>query len=176
MVNHIKSMTQKILILSANPKKTSPLRLDQEMREIDEGLRRSKKRDRFTVEKRLAVRIEDLRRALLDEEPQFVHFCGHGAGHEGILLEDLVGCVQLVKADPLANLFKLFSKQVECVILNACYSEVQAAEISQHINYVIGMKQGIEDQAAIKFATGFYDAIGAGRSIEDAFEFGRNAI
>ena len=176
MVNHIKSMTQKILILSANPKKTSLLRLDQEMREIDEGLRRSKKRDRFTVEKRLAVRIEDLRRALLDEEPQFVHFCGHGGGHDGILLEDLVGCVQLVKADPLANLFKLFSKQVECVILNACYSEVQAAEISQHINYVIGMKQAIGDQAAIKFATGFYDAIGAGRSIEDAFEFGRNAI
>ncbi|BBC23917.1 von Willebrand factor type A [Pseudanabaena sp. ABRG5-3] len=146
------------------------------MREIDEGLRRSKRRDQFALEKRLAVRIEDLRRALLDEEPQFVHFCGHGAGHDGILLEDLVGYLQLVKAEPLANLFKLFSNQVECVILNACYSEVQAEEISRHINYVIGMKQAIGDQAAIKFSTGFYDAIGAGRSIEDAFEFGKNAI
>lgn len=176
MSSQIGAMPQKILILSANPKKTSPLRLDQEMREIDEGLRRSKKRDQFALEKRLALRVEDLRRALLDEEPQFVHFCGHGAGHDGILLEDLVGYLQLVKAEPLANLFKLFSNQVECVILNACYSEVQAEEISRHINYVIGMKQAIGDQAAIKFATGFYDAVGAGRSIEDAFEFGKNAI
>lgn len=38
-------MTQKILILAANPKTTLTLRLDEEMREIDEGLRRSKNRD-----------------------------------------------------------------------------------------------------------------------------------
>jgi hypothetical protein len=115
-------------------------------------------------------------RALLDEEPCYVHFCGHGAGEEGILLEDELGYPKFVKAEALANLFKLFSNQIECVILNACYSEVQAEAISQHIKYVIGMKQAVGDQAAIKFATGFYDAIGAGRTIEDAFEFGKSAI
>jgi hypothetical protein len=83
---------------------------------------------------------------------------------------------KFVKTEALANLFKLFSNQIECVILNACYSEVQAEEISQHIKYVIGMKQAVGDQAAIKLATGFYDAIGAGRTIEDAFEFGKSAI
>ncbi|MBN3890509.1 MAG: CHAT domain-containing protein [Nostoc sp. JL31] len=169
-------MTQKIVILAANPKTTPALRLDQEMREIAEGLRRSKNRDQFVLEKRLAVRTEDLRRALLDERPRLLHFCGHGAGEDGILLEDVVGCPHLVKAEPLAKLFKLFSTQIECVILNACYSEFQAEAISQHINYVIGMKQAIGDKAAISFATGFYDAIGAGRVIEDAFEFGQNAI
>jgi hypothetical protein len=169
-------MVQKILILAANPKTTLPLRLDQEMREIDEGLRRSKNREHFVLEKRLAVRTEDLRRALLDEDPYFVHFCGHGLGEEGILLEDVVGYPQLVKAEPLANLFKLFSERVECIILNACYSEIQATAISQYIKYVIGMKQAIGDKAAIEFATGFYDAIGAGRTIEDAFEFGKSAI
>lgn len=169
-------MTRKILILAANPINTSPLRLDQEMREIDEGLRRSRNSSQFVLEKRLAVRTEDLRRSLLDEEPQFVHFSGHGAGSDGIVVEDIVGASQLVKAEALANLFKLFSGQIECVILNACYSEIQAQAISRHIKYVIGMKQAIGDQAAIQFSTGFYDAIGAGRSIEDAFEFGKNAI
>ncbi len=35
------------------------------------------------------------------------------------------------------------------MVLNACYSEVQAAEINKHINYVIGIKQEITDKAAI---------------------------
>jgi len=169
-------MIRKILILAANPKKTSPLRLDQEMREIDESLRRSRNREQFSLEKRLAVRTEDLRRSLLDEEPHFVHFCGHGTGDNGLVVENVVGEPQLIKAEALASLFKLFSSQIDCVILNACYSEVQAQAISQHIKYVVGMKQAIGDRAAIQFATGFYDAIGAGRGIEDAFEFGKNAI
>lgn len=169
-------MHQKILIVAANPKTTPNLRLDQEMRAIDEGLKRSKNRDEFILLSKWAVRTDDLRRALLDEEPCYIHFCGHGAGEEGILLEDESGYPRLVKAEALANLFKLFSNQIECVILNACYSEVQAEAISQHIKYVIGMKQAIGDQSAIKFATGFYDSVGAGRTIEDAFELGKNAI
>ncbi|MBE7386253.1 MAG: DUF697 domain-containing protein [Leptolyngbya sp. SIO1E4] len=169
-------MNQKILTVAANPKTTPHLRLDQEVRAIDEGLKRSRNRDQFGLESKWAVQTEDLRRALLDEEPKYVHFCGHGSGEEGILLEDESGYPKFVKAEALANLFKLFSNQTECVILNACYSEIQAEAISQHIRYVIGMKQAVGDQAAIKFTTGFYDAIGAGRTIEDAFEFGKNAI
>jgi hypothetical protein len=38
------------------------------------------------------------------------------------------------------------------------------------------MSKAIGDQAAIKFATGFYDAIGAGKSVETAYKFGCNAI
>jgi hypothetical protein len=38
------------------------------------------------------------------------------------------------------------------------------------------MNQAIGDKAARKFAVGFYDALGAGRSIEDAYEFGCSAI
>jgi hypothetical protein len=38
------------------------------------------------------------------------------------------------------------------------------------------MRKEIEDKAAIEFAIGFYDALGAGRTIEDAFKFGTNAI
>lgn len=36
--------------------------------------------------------------------------------------------------------------------------------------------ESISDEAAIEFSAGFDDALGAGRSIEDAFGFGRNAI
>lgn len=167
---------KKILILAANPKGTSPLRLDQEVRDIEEGLHRARQRDRFILIQKWAVRPDDLRRAMLDYEPQIVHFSGHGAGEQGLALENDSGKLQLVSAEALRRLFKLFAGKVECVLLNACYSETQAEAISQHVNYVIGMNQAIGDKAAIDFARGFYDALGAGRSYEDAYEFGRNAI
>jgi hypothetical protein len=81
-----------------------------------------------------------------------------------------------VSTESLARLFKLFKHKIECVFLNACYSEVQAEAIYQHINCVVGMNQTIGDRAAIKFAVGFYDALGAGRSFEDAYEIGCTAI
>ena len=62
------------------------------------------------------------------------------------------------------------------MVLNSCYSEEQAQAISKHIDFVVGMNESILDRAAIEFAIGFYDAIGSGRDIEDAFNFGKNAI
>ncbi|MEO1387650.1 MAG: AAA-like domain-containing protein [Cyanobacteria bacterium J06634_6] len=167
---------KKILILTANPKNSDKLRLDEEVREIQEGLQRSRSRDQFEIIAKWAVRPDDLRRALLDHEPNIVHFSGHGAGTKGLVLENNAGQMKRVSGPSLARLFKLFQEKVECVLLNACYSEVQAAAIHQHIDCVIGMNQAIGDRAAIEFAVGFYDGLGAGRSYGDAFEFGVSAI
>ncbi|GAB1538244.1 hypothetical protein NUACC21_09020 [Scytonema sp. NUACC21] len=167
---------QKILILAANPKDTTPIRLNEEVREINDGLQRAKLRDRFILEHKWAVRPRDIRRAMLDIHPSIVHFSGHGMEDEGLVFEDETGSSKLVDGEALAGLFKLFANEVECVVLNGCYSEVQASEISQHVNYVIGMKKAIGDKAAIEFAVGFYDALGSGGSVEFAYEYGCNAI
>jgi hypothetical protein len=165
-----------ILILSANPKGTDSLRLGEEIREIKEGLKRSKYRDLFQIETAEAVRVGDIQRAMLDYEPNIVHFCGHGGGEEGLVFEDVTGQIKLVSAEALASLFSLFADRLDCVLLNACYSEVQAKEISRHINSVIGMSQAIGDQAAIAFAVGFYDALGADRGVDFAYKLGCSAI
>jgi CHASE2 domain-containing sensor protein len=167
---------KKVLILAANPKDTKYLRLNQELRDIGEGLRRSQNRDQFSIKQELAVRPKDIRRTVLDFKPQIVHFSGHGTEKEGLIFEDDNGKSKLVSGDALAGFFKLFAEQVECVVLNCCYSEVQAKAIAQHINYVIGMNQEIGDKAAIEFAVGFYDALGAGNTIEFAYEMGCNAV
>ncbi len=167
---------KKILILSANPTDTSKLRLDEEVREIQAGLERAKRREQFEIICKWAIRPDDLRRALLDHEPQIVHFSGHGTGTDGLALENNSGETQLVSTDALARLFKLFKGKIECVLLNACYSELQAKAIYQHVDYVVGMSQALGDRAAIEFAIGFYDALGAGRTIEDAYEFGCTSI
>ncbi len=162
--------------MAANPKTTSRLRLDEEVREIDAGLQRAKKREFFDLKQRSAVRVQDVYQSLLDFKPQIVHFSGHGAGDDGLELEDEIGKMRLVSTEALARLFELFASDVECVVLNACYSEVQAIAIAQHIPCVIGMNKEIGDKAAIKFATGFYSALGAGESVEFAYRLGCNVI
>lgn len=169
-------MVKKILIVSANPKDTDKLRLDEEVREIQAALKRANHRSEFEIVTCWAVRVEDLRRALLDHQPTVVHFSGHGSGSTGLALENNSGQFQLVSTESLSRLFKSFQEQVECVVLNACYTQAQAEAIHQHIDYVIGMNRAIGDRAAIEFAIGFYDALGAGRTYEDCFELGCTSI
>jgi WD40 repeat protein len=195
-------VAKKILFLAANPQGTGRLRLDQEVRDVDEGLRRSQQRAQFELQQRWAVRPRDVQRAMLDLNPQIVHFSGHGEGSEfvgeadrsqpirrmeldedlaadaigGLVFEDDAGNPTLISGRALAGLFGLFTDYVECVVLNGCYSATQAEAIAQQIPYVIGMTKAIGDRAAIEFAVGFYDALGAGRSIEDAYKLGCVAI
>src|SRR5579883_1457985 len=115
-------MRQTILILAANPKDTKRLRLDEEVREIDAGLQRARQRDQFILEQKWAVQPRDIQRAMLDINPQIVHFSGHGAGDEGLVFEDETGRAKLVDSEALAGLFELFASQVECVVLNALSS------------------------------------------------------
>lgn len=204
---------KKILFLAANPKGTSPLRLDQEARDIDDELRRAYQGEQFQLEQRWAVRSRDIQQAMLDVRPQIVHFSGHGKGAkitisnepnpldsvyrssatlertpstcpertqitltEGLVFEDDMQQEKLVSGGALAGLFELFTEDLECVVLNGCYSEVQARAIAEHVPYVIGMNDAISDRAALEFSVGFYKALGAGRPIDFAYKLGCNAI
>lgn len=170
-------MTPKtILFLAANPRNMKSLRLDEEMRDIREALKREHHGDRFVMERREAVRPSDLQQVIREVQPQIVHFSGHGKGEAGLVFEDKAGRVQCIQSAALAGLFKLFSRYIECVVLNACYSEEQAEAIVAHINYTIGMNQEIGNRAAIAFSTSFYSALAAGNAIELAYEFGLNSI
>lgn len=169
-------MVKTILILTADPRHNSERRLDVEVREISSGIIRGNNRALFHIEQTLAITPNNLRRAMLDHNPQIVHFCGYGYSSKGIALEHSTGGIHLVSSDALSGLFGLFANQVECVVLSACYSELQAQAISKHIEYVIGMAQDISHKAATQFSIGFYDALVAGRSYKKAFQFGQNSI
>lgn len=169
---------QKILILTANPINTQPLRLSEEVREIKSAWERSLKREQFEIIVEEAVRPKELRRALLTHKPQILHFSGHGNGEQGLALIGDSGKAVLVTRDALSRFFKALKEifSIETVLLNACYSEVQAEGIFPYINYIIGMNKAIGDEAAIQFSIGFYDTLFNGESIENAFVLGCNAI
>ncbi len=161
-----------VLFLAADPTEASRLRLGEELREIQEKLQLAKLREQFALDQRMSVRPVDLSQALLDVQPQIVHFSGHGTTTGALCFEDQKGQTHPIQADALAALFEQFTDQVDCVVLNACYSEIQANAIAEHIEYVIGMNQAIGDKAAIAFSIGFYQALGAGRTVEEAFQLG----
>ena len=165
---------KKILILTSNPR--NDLKLTREIKDLKNVIKRSQNQSQLETEFELEVHPENLQDLLLEHEPRIVHFCGHGTGEQGLVLENNAGREQLVSTEALSNLFELVESEVECVLLNACYSEVQANEIVQHINYVIGMSYEIRDDAARAFATGFYRALGKGKSIEESYKWGRNAV
>lgn len=168
--------TIKILFLAANPQNQNPLRLGEEAREIREKIRLATERDRFSYEDRWAVRVPDLTQVMLDIKPTIAHFSGHGSGKKGLYFENPVSGSQLVPAKALSALFARFNKTLRCVVLNACYSEEQAQAISQHVDYVVGMNEKIDDKASVAFSVGFYQALGAGEAVEEAFELGKVQI
>lgn len=162
----------RILFLAANPRDTSPLRLDEEVRRIDQALRQSQFRDRFEIEQQWAVRVSDLQSHLLRYQPDIVHFSGHGSEASEIILEDHEGNSQPVPSAAFGQLFALLKDNIRCVVLNACFSASQAQAIAQQIDCVIGMSAAIGDAAALSFAAAFYQALGFGRDLQTAFDLG----
>lgn len=163
-----------ILFLAAEPSDQVRLGLGKEFREIRDELLKSQHRDQLKLElPQLTLRPRDIGGALLVTSPQIIHFSGHGGSAGQLYFETETG--ESLPIDPkiLADFFEQFSNKINCVVLNACYSVKQAKAISKHIEYVIGMRQRISNKAAIAFSIGLYQALGAGKNIEEAFKLGK---
>ena len=168
---------KKILVLASNPK--GDLKLEREVNDLTDALSRNIKpqaHQRYEVVFRTGVRPGQIQELLLEHKPQIVHFCGHGAGEKGLLLQDDYGREQLVSTEALARLFEHFAKHIQCSVFNACNSYVQAEAVVKHVDYAIGMREEIRDQAACIFAVAFYLALAYGESIENAYELGCNQV
>lgn len=164
----------KILFLTANPSNTVPLKLDEEIRLIGQRIRRGEYRKLFDIRSVPALRATDLPYELMDSAPDIVHFSGHGSEAGELLFQrDGDTAAVPIPASTLARVFKQLRDRIQCVVLNACYSEIQAAAIAESIPCVVGMSRDVPDATAIAFASGFYEALAFGKSIAEAFELGQ---
>ncbi|RIL11551.1 hypothetical protein DCC79_04530 [bacterium] len=161
-----------ILFLAANPKTTSLLRVGEESRVIVQRLREAPLWEQVHVQQEHAVQWNDVELHLLEKQPHVVHFAGHGEHGGELVFEDAAGRTHAIAVSALSNLFGVLRDNVRCVVLNACWSELQARGIGQHVEFVIGMAASVPDDAAIRFAAGFYRGIGFGRTVDEAFNLG----
>jgi WD40 repeat protein len=194
-----------ILFLAANPFETAQLALDRQARAIQKELESAGFRDRFELVTRWAVEPLDLLRELRKLKPTVVHFSGHGGqratsdrrpgrepaprrdivgkpdivGNEqrhGLFFQGADGRAQFVSAQAIEETFGAAGSSVKLVVLNACYSDVQADALLTHIDCVVGMSGSIRDEAARSFAIGFYGGLGERESVAAAYKQGRAAI
>ncbi len=165
-----KSVTT-ILAVMPNPKWTDPLRLGEEERVIKQCIERSTRRRDLVLDTRHAATVDDLARALLEKRYDIVQISGHGT-KRGLLFEDDRGEPFVPPPAALARLFADHSPPIRCVILNSCYSLNQGILTALGVPYTIASERPLADEAAIEFTRGFYDGIGVGRDIEEAYEEG----
>jgi hypothetical protein len=162
----------RILFVAANPRDMVGLAVDHEQRAIREAIARARHRDRIELVVRSAASFADLSRALLEQTFDIVHVAGHGEP-SGIVLDE--GAGTLVPPEQLADLFDEYAYpegRLRCVVLNACWSMIPGHPISA-VPVIISMNGLLDDRAALGFAEGFYDAIGAGLSFAAAYREGR---
>jgi hypothetical protein len=174
----------KVLFLAANPVGTPRLALDEEVRAIDAKIRGSEWRDQLDLIPHFAIRLGDLSGLLMRYRPEVVHFSGHGEATGSLVLHDEARdlaptAIQEVRP-PLPTAFidvlRVLKDNIRVVVLNACYSAIQARAIVKEIDCAIGMSVQVGDSAAIAFAAEFYQALGYGESVKRAFRLGLEAL
>lgn len=170
-------LSKRVLLVCANPKGSDPLRSGEEDRVLRESIRLSRHRENLTVKTLNAATVDDLRRALLDAQAtdhayDIVHFSGHGTNH-GLQFEDSSGREFVPESGALAGI--LAARGVKVALFNACYSLSAGQITAGQLEHTIATTGPISDPSAIEFTRGFYDAVGAGLSVPEAFKEGVSA-
>ena len=92
------------------------------------------------------------------------HFAGHASGYELLLKQENI------HAEAFARFLGLQSG-LQLVFLNGCSTQRQVKALQENgIPLVIATARSIEDEIACEFATYFYQQIGSGKSIAEAYQ------
>ena len=162
----------RVLFVSCSPADQEALRVSSELRAIRESLKLGEKGNKVIVVDLPAATTDDLRRALLINAYDIVHFSGH-ASKDILVFETADGKTISVPLTAIGDLIRRH-KEINCVILNGCDS---ARELNVPLcAYTVGMVGSIADDAAIEFSRGFYDALSAGKDIDFAIGEGTSAM
>jgi hypothetical protein len=157
-----------VLFVASSPEDQDGLRIDKEMREIQQRVRMADHRDALDFQYAVAAQPADLLQQLNEVKPDIVHFSGHSAS-AGLVLEDSDGLTRLLSIDELATLLSVSSRRIRLAVFNSCESAEHAALAIHHLDAAIGMEQPIEDEAAMSFAGQLYSSIAFGLPLSKAF-------
>lgn len=177
-LERMKRLPEKIIVafFAANPTDQDPLRLDEEVRAIQEMLRKSEHRDSVLLKSFWAVRPLDVLQALNESQPAIVHFSGHGSQEDQVVLQDGAGRTKFISKEAIVQTMVASNGDIRLIFFNTCYSRRQAEQVVQHVEAAIGMGDSISDEAARVFSSQFYSAVGFGLSVAKAFEQAKAAL
>lgn len=139
-----------ILYLTANPDEANSLRVDAEVRHVQDAVRGSRLRDSIAVHYSPAADLDSILDGLNDHKPRIVHFSGHG--YAGGITVDHAG-VKRPKSKVIA--FELLAKTLaatdtppDIIVLNACQSAGARKAFLPPAKAIVVMQKSISDLAA----------------------------
>lgn len=159
-----------LLFLSANPDPQAPLNVEREENRINVVRNASKHQAHVRIECLPDVDLHEFARRLRLHRPTIVHFSGHGRNDGSLTMRDHNGATYDMDPRGLARLLAVQKATIRLVVLNACFSGELADLLISDLDCVIGMRDAVNDDAAILFAQAFYSALFDGNSVHDAFE------
>lgn len=141
---------------------------------IRDALAAGRFREKFKFVLPLYAASIDKVAACRHHRPTIVHFAGHGAERQLVLVRDRDLLVEMTPLDPgqAETLFSNFPARVRLVVFNTC----QSLELAQHIttrsvvDMAIGVKGQISEDHAVQFATAFYRFLADGENVQRAFD------
>ncbi len=171
-----KPETLRVLYLTANPEMN--LRVDVEVRQVQQAVKAALHRDQVHIVPRLAATPEDLLDGLNDLRPHVVHFSGHAGGaalvFDNASIETPEG--RAITFDLLGRALAATATPPVLLVLNGCDTLEGAEVLLDTTPVVIAMATEITDLAAATFAARFYAAIASAQSVQAALEQGALAV
>jgi WD40 repeat protein len=179
----------RVLGMTALPGTLARLDVDSERAALEVALRPLGDRGLLQLDWVQGQTVDDLSRQLL-RGCHILHFIGHGSydpqRQEGMVaLADADGRQHLLHASALAALISVAQPRPQLVMLNSCQSGMgnshdlfssTAAVLVRTVPAVVAMQFAVTDKAATRFSAAFYEALAAGRSVDEAVRVGRVAL
>ncbi|MGA9768038.1 MAG: NB-ARC domain-containing protein [Blastocatellia bacterium] len=165
-----------VLLLATNNLEMAYVRLDEELREIDEKIQVAPFHNSFEFVSRATTKVSELPTLLLRYKPHIVHFSGHGRPSGEIILEDDFGQRRPIGDSELTGILGAIKDNIRLAVFHVCYSKTYAEAARAIFDYAIGMDGVMERESAIAFAGAFYRTLAFGRSVKEAFATAREHL
>lgn len=164
----------RLLFIDSSPQNMQILAITQEIARMMDAIALSDIRRKFvmpfTVDHNRAFSRWGI--SLHHCNPDILHFSGHGH-HTLYQLIDTNG--EPILREAVVNLLGAYSSRnntgrLKMVVFNACFSNILADEMVQHVDIAIGMMGRIPDAMAMNFGEQIYAQIAQGITIQRAFD------
>jgi len=107
-----------VLFIASSPEDQDVLRIDREVRAIQEKVRSADHRDSIRFEYAVAAQPGDLLQRLNEVKPEIVHFSGH-SNAAGLAMEDSDGQTRMLNTSELATLLSVSSRRIRLAVFNS---------------------------------------------------------
>ncbi|MDB5091487.1 MAG: hypothetical protein JWR09_5481 [Mucilaginibacter sp.] len=165
----------KIIALFSNPTNEPVLRSGYEVNMIEQEISQAVGYP-YIIVKEIATDSKSIQQVLHEESPDIVHFIGHGTETGAYITESANGSAKPLPLHTFNAIFRNVERPISCAVLNYCYSAVQAAQLSQYVDIVIGWQNKVQDSVSIKFVTTFYYYLCRDKNFQRSFELAKTAI